>query len=72
MTHNVRLTPLTLNTLGKSFNRQHKYVYYYYYYYLKNKKKKKKTGFKISCKLETICMKCQILFAEKIRKKSVK
>ena len=33
-----------------------------------------KTGFEISCKLslmEIICMKCQILFTEKIKKKNI-
>ena len=52
---------LTLSTLGKIFNRRHFEIFSYF---------SKKTGFDISCKLspgpvETICMKCQILFSGK-------
>ena len=49
-------------TLGKIFSRRHTEIFSYI---------SQKTGFDISCKLspmETICMKCQILFWGKIRK----
>ena len=54
---------LTLSTLGKIFSRWHFEIFFSYF--------SQKTGFDISCKLcrmETICMKCQILFSGKNKK----
>ena len=51
---------LTLSTLGIIFNREHIEIFFLF---------SQTTGFDISCKLfplETICMKCQILFSGKI------
>ena len=51
-----------VSTVGKIFSRQHYHIQKYFSYFYQ------KTGFDISCKLsplETICMKCQILFAWK-------
>ena len=53
---------LTLSTLGKIFSRRHIGVFFF---------SSQKTGFDISCKLspvETICMKCQVLFSGKNNK----
>ena len=55
---------LTLSTLGKSFIRQHFEIFFF----------KKTTGFDNSCKLcpmETVCMKCLILFCVKNKKKII-
>ena len=46
-----------LSTLGKIFSRQHFEIFFLIF--------SQKTGFDISCKLSTICMKCQILFSGK-------
>ena len=57
-----RVILLTLSTLGKIFSRRH--IDWFSYF-------SQKTGFDISCKLsqlETICMKCQILFSGKNKK----
>ena len=55
---------LILSTLGKIFSRRHFEIFFLFF--------PQKTGSDISCKLspqETICMKCQILFFEKNKKK---
>ena len=63
----TRQNRLTLSTLGKKFSGQHFEIFVCFSDF------SQKTGFAISCKLspvETICMKCQILFPgkKKIRK----
>ena len=63
---------LTLSTLGKISSRQHFeiYIHVYIFFYFSQK-----TGFDISCKLspmETICMKCLILFSGKNQKNITK
>ena len=55
---------LLLSTLGKIFSRR--YIEIFFSVYISHK-----TGFDTSCKLspmETICMKCQILFSGKTKK----
>ena len=50
--------------MGKTYSRKHFEIFFLFFF--------QKTGFDISCKLspvETICMKCQILFSRKIKKK---
>ena len=50
---------LMLSTLGKIFSRRHTEIFFLFF---------PEMGFAISCKLsplETVCMKCQILFSGK-------
>ena len=49
------------STLGKIFSRRNFEIFFLFFF--------QKTRFDISCKLETICIKCQILFSEKNEKK---
>ena len=63
--HN-KIIDLTLETLGKIFSRQHNEIFFLF---------SQNTSFdslrKLS-RMETICMKCQILFYRKNKKKNIK
>ena len=61
----ILISHLMLSTVGKIFSRQHFEIFY---------NSSQETGFNISCKLpplETICMKCQILFSGKKKKNAI-
>ena len=61
---------LALSTLGKKSQRQHIEIFFSFFFFF-CPVFLQKIGFDISCKLSTICMKCQNLFSGKIKKKYI-